>query len=140
MFKNRVSLFIIKLLAFWYSRQRIFVRWGDTCSVSFCVTNGVKQGGIISPGPFNLYMDDLKLTLNCSGIGGYIGTTLINYLCYADDLCLISLSSSSMQQLLNICKEYASEALSTNYYIMDRKYLHCVLNKTLSKTVLHLIS
>ena len=29
-------------------------------------------------------------------------------LCYADDLCLISLSSSDMQQLLNICKEYAS--------------------------------
>ena len=87
----------------------MFVRWGDTCSVSFCVTNGVKQGGIISPMLFNLYMDDLSLTLNCSGIGGYIGTTLINHLCYADDLCLISLSSSGMQQLLNICKEYASE-------------------------------
>ena len=109
MFKKGVPLFIIKLLAFWYSRQRMFVRWGDTCSVSFCVTNGVKQGGIISPMLFNLYMDDLSLTLNCSGIGGYIGTTLINHLCYADDLCLISLSSSGMQQLLNICKEYASE-------------------------------
>ena len=87
----------------------MFVRWGDTCSVSFCVTNGVKQGGIISPMLFNLYMDDLSLTLNCSSIGGYIGTTLINNLCNADDLCLISLSSSGMQQLLNICKEYASE-------------------------------
>ena len=65
----------------------MFVRWGDTCSVSFCVTNGVKQGGIISPMLFNLYMDDLSLTLNCSGIWGYIGTTLINYLCYVDDLC-----------------------------------------------------
>ena len=35
-------------------------------------------------------------------------TSLINHLCYADDLCLISLSPSCMQQLLNICKEYAS--------------------------------
>ena len=56
----------------------------------------------------NLYMGDLSLTLNCSGIGGYIETSLINYLCYADDLCLISLSSSGIQQLLNISKEYAS--------------------------------
>ena len=61
---------------------------------------------------FNLYMGDLNLTLSCSGIGGYIGTTLINHLCYADNLCLISLSSSGMQQLLNICKDYASERQS----------------------------
>ena len=87
----------------------MFVRWGDTCSVSFCVTIGVKQGGIISPMLFYLYMDDLSLTLNCSGIGGHIGTTLINHLCYVDDQCLISLSSSGMQQLLNICKKYAFE-------------------------------
>ena len=52
-------------------------------------------------------MDDLSLKLNCSGIGRYIGTSFINNLCYADDLCLISLSSSGMQHLLNICKEYA---------------------------------
>ena len=54
---------------------------------------------------FNLYMEDLSLMLNYSGIGGYIGTSFINHLCYADDLCLISLS---MQHLLNICNEYAT--------------------------------
>ena len=47
MIKKGVPLFIIKLLVFWYSRQRMFVRFGDTCSTSFCVTNRVKQGGII---------------------------------------------------------------------------------------------
>ena len=107
MIKKGVSLFIIKLLGFWYSRQRMFVRWGNTSSTGFCVTNGVKQGGIILPMFFNLYMDDLSVKLNCSVIGGDIGTSFINHLCYADDLCLISLSSSGMQHLLNICKEYA---------------------------------
>ena len=29
------------------------------------------------------------------------------HLCYADDLCIITLSSSGMQQLLNICQSYA---------------------------------
>ena len=38
MIKKGVPLFIIKLLVFWYSRQRMFVRWGNTCSTSFCVT------------------------------------------------------------------------------------------------------
>ena len=50
----------------------------------------------------------IHLTLNCPGIGRYIGTSFINHLCYADDLCLISLSSSGMLHLLNICNEYAN--------------------------------
>ena len=81
MITKGVPLFIIKLLVLWYSRQRMILRWGDTRSTSFCVTNDVKQGGIISPMFFNLYMDDLSLMLNCSGIGGYIGTSFINHLC-----------------------------------------------------------
>ena len=47
--------------------------------------------------------------LNSSGIGGYLGTAFINHLCYADDLCLISLSFNWMQQLLHSCNEYAAE-------------------------------
>ena len=48
MIKKGVPLFIIKLLVFLYSRQRMFVRWGNTCSTSFCITNGVnpiRSGG-----------------------------------------------------------------------------------------------
>ena len=40
-------------------------------------------------------------------LGG--GGVLVNHLCYADDICLISLSSAGMQQLLNICDTYAKE-------------------------------
>ena len=47
-------------------------------------------------------MDDLIVLLNSSGIGGYLGTAFINYLCYADEVSLISLSSSGIQQLLHI--------------------------------------
>ena len=48
------------------------VRWGDTISTQFTVANGVKQGGVISPNLFNVYMDDLSTALNSSGIGGYL--------------------------------------------------------------------
>ena len=105
--KKHVPLFIIKLLCFWYTHQTMFVRWGDTISTQFTVANGVKQGGVISPILFNVYMDDLSTALNSSGIGGYLGRAFINHLCYADDLCIITLSSSGMQQLLNICQSYA---------------------------------
>ena len=47
----------------------MFVRWGATTSTQFTVANGVKQGGIISPILFNVYIDDLSIALNSSGIG-----------------------------------------------------------------------
>ena len=85
------------------------VRWGSIPTSSFHVLNGVKQGGVLSPMLFNDYMDQLVIRLNGSGIGGDIGGHLINHLCYADDLCLNSLSSAGMQSLLGICNKYATE-------------------------------
>ena len=85
------------------------IRWGNTFSSLFSVSNGVKQGGILSPALFNIYMDGLSTSLNSSNIGGHIGGNLLNYLCYADDMCLISLSSAGMQRLLNICNDYADQ-------------------------------
>ena len=53
------------------------IRWSNIVSSLFHVTNGVKQGGIISPVLFNVYMDDLSTPFNNSGIGGHISE--INY-------------------------------------------------------------
>ena len=50
-------------------------------------------------------MDDLSVALNNSGIGGYLKKkkkkkkkkdAFSNHLCYADDICLISLSSDNV--------------------------------------------
>ena len=66
-------------------------------------------------------MDDLSCVLNRSNIGGRIGGEIVNHLSYADDLCLICLSSAGMQKL-NVCSKYATEhSLSYNanksYYL-----------------------
>ena len=113
LFDKGFPTFVIKILAFWYTHQEMHVRWGITTTSSFLVSNGVKQGGILSPMLFNVYMDQLSIKLNRSGIGGNIGGHLINDLCYADDLCLISLSSAGMQKLLDKCSSYAIEHLLT---------------------------
>ena len=82
---KNVPLFIVKLLVFWYTKQEMKVRCGNTISSSFKVGNGVKQGGILSPVLFNIYMDKLSIALNDTAIGGKIGGQLLNHLCYADE-------------------------------------------------------
>ena len=66
------------------------VRWGTTISTQFIVANGVKQGEIVSPILFNMSIDDLSIALNNSGIGGYLGDSFSNHLCYADDYVLLA--------------------------------------------------
>ena len=93
----------------------MFIRWSNSCSTKFLVTNGVKQGGILCPSLLNVYMNNLSLSLNHSGIRGSLGNNIINHLCCADDLCLIALSSERMQKQLNTCDAYAtSHQLSYN--------------------------
>ena len=72
----------------------------------FQVTNGVRQGGVLSPLLFNVYVNELSELLNKSGIGGNTCGTIINHMLYADDICIVLLSSSGLQQLLNICHDY----------------------------------
>ena len=99
------------------------IRWGSTFSTSFCVSNGVKQSGIISPVLFNVYMDDLSCELNRSNIGR-IGGEIVNHLSYADDICLICLSSAGMQKLLIVAQNMQ---LSIACHIMQANHIPFVL-------------
>ena len=49
-----------------------------------------------------IHMDDLSCALNRSIIRGRIVDEIVNHLSYANDLCLICLSSAEMQKLLNV--------------------------------------
>ena len=70
------------------------VRWGCSISKGFNVTNGVRQGGVLSPKLFNVYIDGLSNILNNCTTSGFLGGKRINHILYADDLCIVSLSSA----------------------------------------------
>ena len=106
---RNVPPYIVKLLVFWYTNQEMAVRWGNLVSTTFKVTNGLRQGGILSPGLFNVYVDLLSENLNGTRIGCYAGSMLINHLSYADDMVLLAPSAQALRRLLKTCEEYAKD-------------------------------
>jgi len=60
-----------------YTNNVAHVLWNDIASRSFRVKNGVRQGSIISPILFCVYLDGLLVQLRNSGIGCYIWISLL---------------------------------------------------------------
>ena len=93
---------LIRLLSYWYSHQQMCVRWHNKLSGSFTVSNGTRQGSILSPFFFARYIRDLLNTLANERVGCNIGGQFTNVLAYADDLVIIAPSWSAMQHLLDV--------------------------------------
>ena len=75
----------------------------------FSVKNGVRQGGVLSPMLFNIYVDIISKSLSKINVGCMVGKLIINHLYDADDLVLISPSHKGLQKLVNVCNEKGIE-------------------------------
>ena len=85
------------------------VKWGNCLSKSFLVTSGVRQGGVLSPYLFAIYIDHLSVELNKLQAGCCIGNNLINHILFVDNLCCFSVSLDGLQFIVNVCSKFALE-------------------------------
>ena len=78
-----------RILTYMYRNSKMRVRWGNTSSNFFDVTNGVKQWLALSPSLFSMHVDDLITILEKNGWGCLVGNQFYGIMIYADDMFLL---------------------------------------------------
>ena len=106
---RNVPLCFLEVIIYWYRNLSSVVKWNNVFSESFLVTSGVRQGGILSPRLFIMYVDDLLVLLRNSKAGCHIAELFVAAIMYADDLALLAPTRSSLQTLLDVCQRYGLE-------------------------------
>ena len=92
-----------------YLKQLTCVAWGLFKTRYFSFSNGVKQGGVLSSILFTLYIDKLLIRLKHTHIGCHMNNIFTRALSYADDITLIFPSICGINNMIDICCEYAKE-------------------------------
>ena len=99
---------VIRVLMFVYEEQVAWVRWGDTKSDTFSIINGTRQGSMISPALWAVYLDMLIKELRDLGVGCHVGGLYMGVVVYADDVLLMAPTRGAMQTMLDRCEKYAA--------------------------------
>ena len=105
----------IALLKCWYDQVFTVVRWNYCLSHTVKLTAGVRQGGVLSPLLFAVFVDELLEKLKKSSLGCYISGICLNGVMYADDLLLLAISICDLQRMVDICiKEFEDIDMAIN--------------------------
>ena len=71
------------------------------------MTPGTRQGSVLSPCLFNIFINHLLHSLNNSDAGVRIGDTLYNYMAYAADITLFSTHVQEQKNLIYVCVAFS---------------------------------
>jgi hypothetical protein len=107
--KKGLPAIVVRVLIFMYEEQTCWVKLGGNKSRTFKVTNGTRQGSVLSPLLFSVYLDDLLVKLRNLGLGCHIGGLWYGGCGYADDLILLAPNRDVLQRMVDVCQLYAVE-------------------------------
>jgi len=84
----------------YYEKSMMLIELDNEFGKPFKTSVGVRQGGVLSPLLYSIYINDILIELQKLKLGYYIGKTCVDVLAYADDILLIGKTKIDLQLLL----------------------------------------
>ena len=107
--ERRLPLQLLNLFVLWFTASVTCVKWGAHSSHFFRLMAGIRQGGVLSPYFFAVFVDILVSKIQSKNIGCYIYGLCAAIFLYADDIILLAPSIGGLQQLMQLCEAAVEE-------------------------------
>ena len=101
---KQLPLCLLKIIANWFSISVTAVKWCDCYSRFISLLAGVRQGGVLSPVLFCVFIDNLVNIVKSTNVGCYISSAFAGILLYADDIMLLAPTVTALQIMLVACE------------------------------------
>ena len=99
----------IRLILVMYQLQSADISWNQQKSRRFSLSNGVKQGAVLSAILYCFYSNGLFTLLRNRRNGCWMFNNYAGIVGYADDNWLLAPTREALQDMINTCAEYAEE-------------------------------
>ena len=113
---------IVCLLFLLYAQLCVTVCWNVFFSDTFKTLNGVKQGDILSPYLFCIFIDDMLISLRNLNVGFFVGSIHFGCIACADDVILLAPLLVALRLMLNLCSQFAT----TNVILFNPYKFYCI--------------
>ena len=106
---NGIDIGTVKLIKDMYDKTSQIIKINGKATRALQTHRGVRQGCVLSPQLFNIFLNDLPGIFNASCKPVKNGNTSLSCLMFADDIVLLSESKEGLQRCLNKLEAYADE-------------------------------
>ena len=90
------------LIRCYLGSQSARITWNGCCNEFRSINRGVRQGGILSPLLFKLYINDLINCITSLDMGCRFDVSRVNLIAYADDIVLLAENSANLETIYRI--------------------------------------
>ena len=131
--ENKIGGRFYDLIKDLYSNTKCAVKISDNRTPFFSYNRGVRQGCVLSPILFNIFIDELPKLFEKTNSDPFLlpNGTKLSSLLYADDLVILSRSKNGLQNCLNILNEWSKKWMM-NVNLKKNKIM--IMQKHNSKT------